>query len=55
MKDIDAKSLLERAKLTIEILVDNMVQPVVPNKKFFKQYEKQLNSATMVQVLMRAE
>jgi len=50
--DLDLPLYFERAKLTIDVLVDNMVKPEVLNHIFFEFY-KELNISSVVKILLR--
>jgi len=43
-----------KAKATIEVLVANMVKPVVENQIFFEKY-KELNAENVVSLLIRGK
>ena len=51
---VDLNYLYERAKLSIEVLVENMVPPEILNKVFF-QYYREITLKNVIKLLLRAK
>jgi hypothetical protein len=49
----EIRSYYDRAKITIEVLIKNMIRPIVLNRVLFEQY-KELTPENTIRLLFRA-